>query len=1219
MKLSRNYEKLKFALKERILVLDGAMGTQVQDAKLQESDYRSGPFKEWEIPLKGNHEILNLTRPDIIRKIYSDYLQAGADIITTNTFNANAISQSDYGTESYVAEINRAAAQLAREVVGDQGFVAGTLGPTNRTASLSPDVENPGFRNVYFDELAEAYKEQARALIEGDVDLLMLETIFDTLNAKAAIYGINALFDELNQRWPLMISGTITDASGRTLSGQTLEAFYLSVKHAQPLVIGLNCSLGAEQLAPYVRELSDLANCYVSVHPNAGLPNEFGGYDQSANEMASLVSGFMEPGWVNVIGACCGSTPLHVQQISKAAGKYSPRKLPDHQAISAYAGLEPVSLRRNSNFMNIGERTNVAGSKKFARLIAEEKYEEALSVARDQVEGGAQMIDICMDDAMLDAEKAMTDFLNLVAGEPDISRVPIMVDSSKWSVIRAGLKCIQGKAVVNSISLKEGEEDFLLKARELRNYGASVVVMLFDEAGQADTFERKIEIARRSYDALVNKIDFPPEDIIFDPNVLAIGTGIEEHNPYGVNFIRATKWIKENLPHVRVSGGVSNLSFSFRGNNRVREAIHAVFLYHAVQSGMDMGIVNPTLLEVYDEVDADLLKLAEDLVLNRRKDATERLLAYADQISSRKDDVIKEQEWRKLAINDRLSHSLVKGITDFIDEDTEEARQGFPQALQVIEGPLMHGMNIVGDLFGSGKMFLPQVVKSARVMKKAVAYLTPFIEAEKAENGDLSKAGRILMATVKGDVHDIGKNIVGVILGCNNYEVKDLGVMVPAEKIIHEAKEWQADIIGLSGLITPSLEEMSLVAAEMQKSGMNIPVLIGGATTSKQHTAIKIDPHYNGAVVHVKDASKSTQVVRNLLSHDIAKDYVAEIKQEYEKIRVSYANKTNPQKYISLDEARKNKLALDWANFETLEPRVKGVHLIENQDLRELVPFIDWTFFLFSWDIKGKYPSVLNDPIRGSEAKKLIEDAREMINWLIEDGRLHAKGSFGILPAYSDEDDIVVLSDTGDELSRFYHLRNQEEKDTDIPNLCLSDFIRPQSEGKGDYIGVFAVTAGLGIEPIVEEFEANNDDYRAIMVKILADRLAEAFAEMLHHKVRKEYWAYAKDEDLEMEAILREEYQGTRPASGYPACPDHQEKINIFKLLNAEKLGIKLTENLAMTPGASVSGWYFSHPDSKYFNVGRISEDQFYDYCKRRACKPSDAARFLTNNLNFSI
>jgi len=1209
MKLSQSYSRLKKALNERIMVLDGAMGTQIQGAHLTEDDYQSAPFLQWHIPLKGNHEILNITRPELIKSVYQAYLDAGADIITTNSFNANAISQADYGTEDFVYEMNLSAARLAREVAGSKFFVVGSLGPTNRTASLSPDVENPGYRNITFDILAAAYKEQARALIEGGVDMLMLETIFDTLNGKAAIYGLNELFEELGNRWPLMISGTITDASGRTLSGQTLEAFYISVKHADPLIIGLNCSLGAEQLAPYVQELSGIANTFVSVHPNAGLPNEFGNYDQTAKEMADFVRPFLEDHQINLIGACCGSTPAHIVEIKKITKDIVPRRIPESQSLSSYSGLEPLILRSDANFMNIGERTNVSGSLKFARLIREEKYEEAISVARNQVEGGAQMIDVCMDDAMLDAETAMEKFLNMLTAEPDIARIPVMVDSSKWSVIRTGLKCLQGKSVVNSISLKEGEEAFLNMAREAQSYGAAVVVMLFDQKGQADTYERKIEIARQSYELLVDNLRFPPEDIIIDPNILAVGTGIEEHNSYAVNFIRATSWIKNNLPHARVSGGVSNLSFSFRGNNTVREAIHAVFLYHAIQAGMDMGIVNPGLLEVYDEVDPDLMQLAEDLVLNKRRDATERLLAYADQVKEKKSGPIDEAEWRKLPVMERLSHSLVKGLSDFIESDTEDARLEMPAALDVIEGPLMDGMNIVGDLFGSGKMFLPQVVKSARVMKKAVGYLNPFIEAEKKANNQSYSAGKILMATVKGDVHDIGKNIVGVILACNNYEIKDLGVMVPASKIIEEAKSWGADIIGLSGLITPSLEEMTHVVSEMEKTGLQIPVIIGGATSSKQHTAIKIAPAFSGTVVHVKDASKSTLIVRSLLSDEKFEEYSKQIKDEYADLREKYANRKSSKKFISIEAARENMLDLDWGNYEIPVPVKSGMHVIKDQDLEELIPFIDWAFYLFSWDIKGKYPNVLQDPVKGAEARKLIDEAKQMLDWLVKDGRLKARGVFGLLPAYSQGDDIVVLDKmTNKEISRFCHLRNQEEKPDGIPNLCLSDFISPFHNDKIDYIGAFALTAGLGIEDIVGDFEKNQDDYKAIQVKILADRLVEAFAEMIHHKVRTDYWGYASEGN-----------QGIRPASGYPACPDHQEKESIFKLLDAEKLGMGLTENMAMTPGATVAGLYFSHPESKYFNVGKISKDQFDDYCKRRNSSVQKTAKFLTNNLGFNL
>ncbi|MBT3243482.1 MAG: methionine synthase [Bacteroidetes bacterium] len=1221
MKRSSSYNLISHALDTRVLVLDGAMGTQIQNANLVEDDYRIGRFTESETLLKGNHEVLNLTKPELIKSIHSNYIKAGADIITTNTFNANAISQADYGLQKAAYDLNLEGARLAREAADTftdkKYFVAGTLGPTNRTASLSPDVENPGYRNVNFDQLVGAYKEQARGLIKGGVDLLLLETVFDTLNAKAAICAFSELFEELGILYPLMISGTITDASGRTLSGQTLEAFYTSVMHAKPLLIGLNCSLGAEQLAPYVSELAGMASTFVSIHPNAGLPNEFGAYDQSAVEMANFVKPFLEEGHLNMIGACCGSTPLHIQEIAKIAKLYKPRNIPNIKPVTSFSGLETLKLHAESNFMNIGERTNVAGSRKFARLIREEKFEEAISVARHQVEGGAQMIDVCMDDAMLDAEQAMVQFLNMLASEPDISRVPVMVDSSKWSVIEAGLRCLQGKSVVNSISLKEGDKEFLQMARGIRKYGAAVVVMLFDENGQADTYERKVEIAQRSYDLLIDKADFLPEDIIIDPNILAIGTGIEEHNSYAVQYMKASQWIRDNLAGVKISGGVSNLSFSFRGNNRVREAIHAVFLFHAIQNGMNMGIVNPALLEVYNEVDPGLLRLAEDLVLNKRKDATDRMLAYADQHESDNVDPVKEAAWRNLPVGERLSHALIKGITEYIEEDVEEARKEAQRALDVIEIHLMNGMNTVGDLFGTGRMFLPQVVKSARVMKKAVGYLTPFIELEKLEGKGSGSAGKILMATVKGDVHDIGKNIVGVILGCNNYEIKDLGVMVQASRIVEEAKKWGADIIGLSGLITPSLEEMAMVAGELEKAGLKIPILIGGATTSKQHTAIKIAPVYSGLVVHVKDASKSTGVVRSLLSDTKSTVFAESVATEYELIRDSYQKKSG-NKYISIEAARKNKLQIDWSGYQILKPKKLGLQFMEDISVAELIPFIDWTFYLFSWGIKGRYPALLDDPVKGREAKKLIKEAREMLDWLSEDGRLKASGMAGLFPAQASGDDILVFDhDTKELKHRLYHLRNQEQKADGEANLCLADFIHPAGSEEFDYIGLFAVTAGLGMEEIVKEMELQDDDYKAIQIKILSDRLAEAFAEMLHLKVRKDLWGYAPDEDLPVETIIREEYQGTRPASGYPACPDHQEKVSIFSILNAEKAGIKLTENLAMYPASSVSGLYFSHPQSKYFNVGKISQDQFTDYCKRRDCTDETARKFLANNLNF--
>ena len=1369
------------------------MGTMIQRYQLQEEDYHHPviddatrnpqPATRNPQPLQGNLDLLNISRPDVIGEIHRSYVEAGADIIQTNTFNANRISQADYGTESLVHDMNVAGARLAREAAGDHIFVLGTMGPTNRTASLSPDVENPGFRNVTFDQLAEAYHEQAMALLEGGVDAFLIETIFDTLNAKAAIFALLQLFDEKQERWPIFISGTIVDASGRTLSGQTLEAFYYAIEHAEPLVVGFNCSLGAELLRPYIQELAGLSKFYVSAHPNAGMPNQFGEYDQTATEMTAEVKDFIDNGWVNVIGGCCGTTPQHIREIASLVRKtqrrrdeetkrndpsvpqslspsvfqsapnapgptpYALRSTPNAQrsALSAYSGLEPLVLRPDTNFVNIGERTNVAGSLKFARLIREEKYEEALEVARHQVEGGAQMIDVCMDDAMLDGEAAMTAFLNHIATEPDIARVPIVIDSSKWTIIEAGLKCVQGKPVVNSISLKDGEEDFRQKAALLRKYGAATIVMLFDEKGQADTYERKIEIAQRCYRILTEEVGFPAHDIIIDPNILAIATGIEAHNGYAVDYIRATRWIKENLPGVKVSGGVSNLSFSFRGNQAVREAMHAVFLYHAIQAGMDMGIVNPALLEVYDEVEPGLLRYAEDVVLNRRKDATERMLALADKVGQKKSDTVAEAQWRTWPVQKRLSHALVKGLVEHIETDVEEARQQVDRALEVIEGPLMDGMNVVGDLFGSGKMFLPQVVKSARVMKKAVGYLMPYIdeetqrlrdegmtrrpgdgamgrqgdmatrrqgegemgrqgdmatrrqgEGEMGRQGDMAtrrqgeigygakNAGTVVLATVKGDVHDIGKNIVGVVLACNNYAIDDMGVMVPADKILARARELNADFIGLSGLITPSLDEMVHVASEMQKSGMTIPLLIGGATTSKQHTAIRIAPAYSQPVVHVRDASKVTGVVSALIDLGKKQAFVDQHNLDFEEIRQRYAATREKTTLIPLATARENRLRLDWDNYQppvppSIERRAKGIEhreeSIEQDALRPmpyalspvstalrstpyalrlplptLIPYIDWTFFFYAWEIKGKYPAVLDDPLKGEEARKLLADAHDVLNWLVADGRLKARGVFGIYPANSRGDDIVVkvpVDDLEPEIKHaagpnteksnlpdheqagqeggpsyremvMYHLRNQEQKEAGQPNLCLADFVAPEESGLTDYVGAFAVTAGLGLDSIVQELEAQHDDYRAIMTKILADRLAEAFAEWLHQQVRTHYWGYAPDEGLDLTGMLKEQYTGIRPATGYPACPDHREKNTIFALLQATELaGITLTDNLMMVPGASVCGLYFAHPEARYFNLGKVSRDQVEDYASRIGISVEEAEKFITQNLSY--
>lgn len=1211
-------------LKHKILVIDGAMGTMIQRYKLQEADYRGNRFKDFKNDLKGNNDLLSLTRPDVIEQIHRDYLEAGADIIETNTFNCTAISMADYHMESIVYELNIASAKIAKKAAlaytteNKPRFVAGSIGPTNKTASMSPDVNDPSFRAVSFDDLVIAYTEQIRGLIDGGVDLLLIETVFDTLNCKAVIFAAQEYFEKTGKSLPLMVSGTITDASGRTLSGQTVEAFYNSVSHANLLSVGFNCALGARQMETHVKEISKIANCYISAYPNAGLPNQFGAYDETAEEMAMVIEDFLKSGIVNIIGGCCGTTPDHIRLMTALAEKYSPRQLIKNEPKTHLSGLEPTTIDKGCNFVNIGERTNVSGSLKFARLIKEQKYDEALSVARQQVEGGAQIIDVCMDEAMIDAEKAMVKFLHLVASEPDIAKIPIMVDSSKWSVIEAGLKCLQGKGIVNSISLKEGEENFKKQANKIKKYGAATVVMAFDEQGQADTFERKISICERAYKILVNELKFPPEDIIFDPNILAIATGMDEHNNYAINYINAVKWIKENLPYAKISGGVSNLSFSFRGNDTVREAMHSVFLYHAIKAGMDMGIVNPTQLEIYDNIPKDLLQLAEDVVLNRRRDATERLIAFAENVktSGKKNEVT--LEWRNEPVQKRLSYSLIKGITDFIDVDVEEARKLFPRALNVIEGPLMDGMNVVGDLFGSGKMFLPQVVKSARVMKKAVAVLLPYIEAEKDTKS--SSAGKILLATVKGDVHDIGKNIVGVVLACNNYEVIDLGVMVPVNDIIQAAKDNHVDIVGLSGLITPSLDEMVNVAAEMQAAGLTIPLLVGGATTSEIHTAVKISPSYNQPVIHVKDASKSVGVVSALLSKDNKQNFVEANIIKYNNIRQEHEKGITTEKYISLEQARANKLKTNWENVIIHKPAFIGKKYFENYSLSEISKYIDWTFFFHAWKLMGKYPAIFNDPVKGAEAKKLFDDAQNMITEIIAKQMLTANGSFEIIPVGSQGDDVILFEDVSKKKSNgtFYFLRNQEQKDNKIPNLCLSDFIAPKENKLTDYIGVFAVTAGIGIEKWIDIYIKNNDDYSAIMLKILADRLAEAFAECLHERVRKEFWGYASNESLQLHNLLREEYKGIRPAPGYPACPDHSEKQTIFRLLDIEKkTGITLTENFAMYPAASVSGFYFASPEAKYFTIGKISKDQINDYANRKKSDFSTIEKLLNNVLNY--
>jgi 5-methyltetrahydrofolate--homocysteine methyltransferase len=1216
--LTRNIEDI---IKARILILDGAMGTMIQKHKLSEEDFRGDRFRDHPSLLKGNNDLLVITQPDIIKTIHTRYLEAGADIITTNTFNSNRISMADYKMESIVYELNVTAAKLVREAVRDyehlsgtnNHFVTGTLGPTNKTASMSSDVSDPGARSVSFDDLVTAYTEQARGLIDGGADLLLVETIFDVLNCKAALFAIDNVFEEKGIRLPVMVSGTITDASGRTLTGQTLEAFLISVSHFPLFSIGLNCALGAEQLRPFIEELSAKSKFYVSAHPNAGLPNQFGEYDQSAAFMASVVTDFIHNGWVNIIGGCCGTTPEHIKAIAAAAKDSKPRIVPEIKKYTRLSGLEALTITPETNFVNIGERTNVSGSIKFARLIREENYAEALTIARAQVEGGAQVIDICMDEAMLDSEKAMVRFVNLVMSEPDIAKLPLMIDSSRWSVIESALKCIQGKSVVNSISLKEGEEVFLDHARLIRKYGAAAVVMLFDEKGQADTYEKRIAVAERCYKLLL-KTGFPPEDIIIDPNVLAIATGIEEHNNYAVDFIKTTAWIKQNLPYAKVSGGISNLSFSFRGTDQVREAMHSVFLYHAIKAGLDMGIVNPGMLQVYSEIPGDFLHLTEDVVLNRRKDATERLIKIAEGLKQKDKKEEKVNEWRNLPVNERIKHSLIRGLDEFIEQDAEEARQGFSRALNVIEGPLMEGMNEVGDLFGSGKMFLPQVVKSARVMKKAVACLTPYIEKEN-EGAERSNAGKILLATVKGDVHDIGKNIVGVVLSCNNYEVIDLGVMVPADKIIDTAIKEKADCIGLSGLITPSLEEMVHVAAEMQRRGLNLPLLIGGATTSEIHTAVKIAPSYSNPVVHVKDASKTGGVLSALLDKNTREKYAAGVSEKYEKLRTEHSAAKKARNLITLGKARENSLITDWNSYKPSVPLKPGIHLIGNFELSTIENYIDWTFFFFAWKLSGKYPAILKDPVKGEEARKLFDDAKKYLREISDKQLISPRGVLGIFPAASEGDDINVYSpgDRKKQLATFRFLRNQEAKEKDVPNLCLADYIAPETLHLNDHIGAFTVTADIDEHKMLEY---RNDDYANIMIRILSDRIAEAAAELVHEMIRKDYWAYAPDESLSAEDLFRSAYRGIRPAPGYPACPDHTEKQTLFDLLEVQKnIGVTLTENFAMLPVSSVSAYVFAHPKAVYFNLGKIGEDQIKDYAGRKNITYQEASRWLSQNI----
>jgi 5-methyltetrahydrofolate--homocysteine methyltransferase len=1242
-------------LLDRILVLDGAMGSLIQQYNLTDADYRGERFKDFPHELKGNNDLLSITRPDVIKEIHAKYFEAGADIAETNTFSGTSIAMADYHLEDLVYELNFESAKIAREVADEfteknpskPRFVAGSIGPTNRTLSLSPDVNDPGFRAVTFDELVIAYQEQVRGLVDGGADLLLVETVFDTLNAKAALFAIDQFFTQNpNHTYlPVMVSGTITDASGRTLSGQTTEAFLTSISHMPLLSVGLNCALGADLMRPYVKTLNDKSPFFVSAHPNAGLPNEMGEYDESPEQMAEVIEDFLQHGFVNIIGGCCGTTPAHIKAIATIASKYKPHQIPEAGHNQMLSGLEPLEITPLTNFVNIGERCNVTGSKKFARLIREEKFEEAIAVAREQCDSGAQILDVNLDEGMIDGVKMMPQFLNLLMSEPDIARLPIMIDSSKWEVIEAGLKCVQGKSIVNSISLKEGEEKFIESAHKVKMYGASVVVMAFDELGQADSYERRIEICQRAYDILTKVVGFPAQDIIFDPNILTVATGMDEHNNYANDFIKATKWIKANLPFAKVSGGVSNISFSFRGNELVREAMHTVFLYHAIKAGMDMGIVNASQLGVYDNIDKTLRDLCEDVLLNRNSEATEKLIVYAETVKSAGKEQVIDDAWRHQDVNKRLEHALIKGLTEFIDEDVEEARKLVNKPIEVIEGPLMDGMNVVGDLFGEGKMFLPQVVKSARVMKKAVAYLLPYIEAEK-QVGESSSAGKILLATVKGDVHDIGKNIVGVVLACNNYEVIDLGVMISCDKILAAAKEHQVDIIGLSGLITPSLDEMVYVAKEMERLGFTVPLLIGGATTSRIHTAVKIDPHYSGPVIHVLDASRSVPVAGRLLQSELTQNQIfTEIKQEYEELRISHAARQKDKNYLSIAQAREKPSGIDWTGFTSSQPSFLGVKYFQDYSLAEIAKYIDWTPFFSTWQLSGKYPKIFENETVGEEARKLFNDAQALLAEIIDQKLLTAKAALGFFPANSFGDDIILHDFTEkinevpcekhgahrkvdyaiepkDHLSDssywLHHLRQQGQKASNLPNRCLSDFVAPIEGKTTDFIGAFAVTTGIGIEALLEKYEKQHDDYNSIMVKALADRLAEAFAELMHERVRKEYWGYAQEEKLSNEDLISENYQGIRPAPGYPACPDHTEKKRLFELLDAEsQIGIQLTESYAMYPASAVSGFYFSHPESTYFALGKIAKDQVIDYAERKNMPLEEIERWLSPVLNY--
>ena len=1205
------------------------MGTLIQQQNLGEQDFRGGLFKDHSQDLKGNNDVLSLTQPELIKNIHKEYLASGADIIGTNTFNANPVSQADYKLADIAEELNVASARIAKEVAAEftrknpnkPRFVAGAIGPTNQTLSLSPDVNDPGYRTITFDELSDAYTQQIRGLVEGGVDILLVETIFDSLNGKAALYAIQEYFRNSKISLPVMISGTIVDLSGRTLTGQTTEAFWICISHMNNLLsAGLNCALGSPQMRPFIEEISRVASCKVSLYPNAGLPNEFGGYDETPEFMAEQIEDYARSGFLNLAGGCCGTTPEHIKAIADIVEKYPPRKPPELKPYLRLSGLEPLIFRPDTNFVNIGERTNIAGSKKFSDLILNDKYEEALKIARQQVENGAQIIDVNMDEGMLDSKEAMQHFLNLIATEPEISRVPVMVDSSKWSVIEAGLKCLQGKGVVNSISLKEGEESFKDHARKIREYGAAVIVMAFDEKGQATSFEGKIRICERAYKILTNEIGFPPQDIIFDPNILTVATGIEEHNKYAINFIRATKWIKENLPHAKVSGGVSNISFSFRGNEPIRRAMHSSFLYHAIKAGMDMGIVNAGQLDIYEEIPADFLELIEDILFDRRPDATDRLLEFADQQELPEKVEKKRKEWRSKSAEERLKHALVNGIVDFIETDVEEVRISKKNSVSVIEGPLMDGMKVVGDLFGSGKMFLPQVVKSARVMKKAVAYLVPFIEAEKGDGEGPTSRAKVLLATVKGDVHDIGKKIVGVVLACNNYEVIDLGVMVSAEKILQTARETNVDIIGLSGLITPSLDEMVHVAQEMERLEFDIPLLIGGATTSRLHTAVKIEPEYSNCAIHVLDASRTIPVVNDLVSKDRKQKFITATQSEYKGLRLKHSEKLSKKKFLPIVEARVNKTKLSWNKGLIVKPNFTGLKVIGDFSIEELRNYIDWKPFFIAWELDGKYPQIFDNPKFGKEARKLFDDANNLLDIVIDEKSLTAEGVIGLFPANSIGDDIIVYEDETRNKERiiFHTLRQQVQKSAGKPNRALSDYLAPSDSDFKDYIGAFVVSAGSGVDKLVEKFENDNDVYNSIMIKALADRLAEAFAEVLHEKVRKEYWGYAVDEDFSKNDLVKERYKGIRPAPGYPACPDHTEKQLLFELLDVQNnTGITLTENYAMIPAASVCGIYFAHPEAEYFALGLIGKDQVKEYSRRKGLAIEEVEKWLSPNLNY--